>query len=264
MRRLLIRPGGIGDVILSLPAMEHLRTGYTEVWVPRQSVPLIRWADCVRPIAATGLDLMGLPACEPPRPLLDALAGFDSIVSWYGARRPEFREAVAALGLPFRFCNALPSGSCHAADFFLKQAGGRGRAVPKIPCAVVPHRSVVIHPFSGSAAKNWPLDHFRAVARALDVPVAWSAGPEEPLDGAVRFDDLFDLASWLGGSRVYVGNDSGITHLAAAAGARVIALFGPSDPGVWAPRGDCVRVIRGATLDAIDVSTVIDAVHALW
>ena len=98
----------------------------------------------------------------------------------------------------------------------------------------------------------------------MDVPVAWNAGVEETLDNAVRFDDLFELAGWLGGSHLYLGNDSGITHLAAAAGARVVALFGASDPDVWAPRGPCVRVIRGSTMDAIGVQDVINAVRELW
>jgi ADP-heptose:LPS heptosyltransferase len=264
VRRLLIRPGGIGDVILSLPALEYLRADYTEVWVPRPMVPLIRWADCVRPIASTGLDLLGLPDVEPPAHLLESLSRFDSVVTWYGAGRAEFRDAVAALGLPFRFLDALPSEHRHAADIFLDQAGGQGHAVPAIPRHAVPHDTLVIHPFSGSQLKNWPLNRFRAVAQSIDVTVAWNAGPEETLDDAVRFDDLYELACWLGGSHLYLGNDSGITHLAAAAGARVVALFGASDPDVWAPRGDCVRVIRGSTMDAIGVPDVLNAVRELW
>jgi len=45
------------------------------------------------------------------------------------------------------------------------------------------------------------------------------------------------LARWLAAASVYIGNDSGISHLAAACGAPVIALFGPTNPRVWAPRG---------------------------
>jgi ADP-heptose:LPS heptosyltransferase len=47
---------------------------------------------------------------------------------------------------------------------------------------------------------------------------------------------------------VYIGNDSGISHLAAAAGAPVVALFGPTDPAVWAPRGPRVRILAAAGL----------------
>jgi len=43
---------------------------------------------------------------------------------------------------------------------------------------------------------------------------------------------------------VYVGNDSGISHLAGAVGAPTLALFGPSDPLQWAPRGARVTVLR--------------------
>ena len=106
LRRLIIRPGGIGDCILSLPAMEHSRTEFTEVWVPSVVVPLIRFAEA-RSIASTGIDLLGLPGVEPPAGLIARLRSFDSIVSWYGANRAEFREHVSTLGLPFQFLDAL-------------------------------------------------------------------------------------------------------------------------------------------------------------
>src|SRR6059036_3655523 len=97
MRRLLIRPGAIGDLIVSLPALESLRAEYLEVWVAEQNVPLIRFADAVCSIGSTGLDMLEI---DPPARLVERLKGFDSIVSWYGSSRPEFREAVARLGLP--------------------------------------------------------------------------------------------------------------------------------------------------------------------
>ena len=79
MRRLLIRPGAIGDCILSLPALECLKAEYTEVWAPSPVVPLIRFADRVRSIASTGLDLVGLPGIEPPVEVIESLRSFDSI-----------------------------------------------------------------------------------------------------------------------------------------------------------------------------------------
>jgi heptosyltransferase-3 len=250
-RRLLIRPGAIGDCILSLPALECLRAPFTEVWVPSPAVPLIRFADAVASIASTGLDLLGVDGVEPPRPLLARLRGFDSIVSWYGSNRLEFRRAVAALDLPFVFFHALPPPGApeHCADYLLHQAGCPGRALPHIECpsATAATPFAVIHPFSGSARKNWPLDSFRELARRLPLPlpVAWCAGPEDNLPGARRFDDLYELARWLAAASLYIGNDSGITHLAAAVGAPVIAIFGPTDPALWAPRGPRVRVIQG-------------------
>lgn len=238
-RRLIIRPGGIGDCILSLPAMEHLRTEDTEVWVPSAVVPLIRFAEG-RAIASTGIDLLGLPGVEPPSGLIARLRSFDSIVSWYGANRAEFREQVRELGLPFEFLDALPepSATIHAADFFLTQVGGEGLAVSRIKCEREGRGGfAVIHPFSGSTRKNWPLERFREVAARITLPVRWCAGPDEALEGAVRFDNLYELACWLAIASIYIGNDSGITHLAAAVGTPLVAIFGPTDPAVWGPRG---------------------------
>jgi heptosyltransferase-3 len=262
LRRLIIRPGGIGDCILSLPAIEHLRTDYTEVWVPSAVVPLLRFA-AARAIASTGIDLLGLPGVEPPVGLIETLRSFDSIVSWYGANRAEFRDAVGASGLPFQFLDALPRAGAkiHAADFFLKQVGGQGIAVPRIECGPASGGDfAVIHPFSGSARKNWPLERFREVAACLAMPVRWCAGPEEELDDAVRFENLYELGRWLAGARVYIGNDSGITHLAAAVGAPTVAIFGPTDPAMWAPRGERVSVVSGKW-DEITMGQVLDAAH---
>jgi hypothetical protein len=210
----------------------------------------VRFADRARSIASTGLDLLGVT--EPPARLLDELRGFDSIVSWYGANRMEFRELVGALQLPFTFLRALPAegSGLHATDFYLLEVRAMANAandgIPRIRCGVEREDFAVIHPFSGSPKKNWPLENFRELARTLEqsMPVRWCSGVDDPpLEGAVRIDDLYQLACWLARARLYVGNDSGITHLAAAVGTPVLALFGPaSDPAVWAPRGEHVRV----------------------
>lgn len=275
MPRLLIRPGAIGDFILSLPAMECLRAGHTEVWAESRNLPLARFADRVRSIQATGLNLLGLPDVEPPARLIEELRGFDSIVSWYGARRPELHRAVESLRLPFRFLPAVPSeGSrLHATDFYMRQAAGiAGRAaeaVPRLPCARRDEGFVAIHPFSGSGRKNWPIERYRRLSEILAgrLPVRWILEPGAARPDGVEMEpptpDLWELASRLARARLYIGNDSGITHLAAAAGAPVLALFGPTDPALWGPRGARVRVISapspGGAMDSIPLEGVLAA-----
>jgi heptosyltransferase-3 len=263
MRRLLIRPGAIGDCIVSLPALEHLRADYTEVWAPSSNLPLIRFADRTRSIASTRLDLLELG--QAPAVLLEELGAFEDIVSWYGASRPAFRDAVSRL--PFRFFPALPRDAViHAVDFYLNQVGGRPGAAPRIQVPRFDGGYIAIHPFSGSASKNWPFERFRELAARLQTilraEIRWTAGPEELLDGAERFADLYELACWLGGARLYIGNDSGITHLAAAAGTPVVALFGPTDPVIWRPRGDRVRIVRGQPLSELSVDEAFRACTA--
>jgi heptosyltransferase-3 len=230
VRRLLIRPGAIGDVILSLPALEAARGDFTEVWAPRPILPLIRFADRTRAIADTGLDLVGVRENTH----LPALETFDSIYSWYGENRPEFRAAVSHL--PFTFFPALPppAGIPH---------------IPTPPARV--EDFVVIHPFASGAAKRWPLQNFRAVAEAVGAPVQWSAGPEETLEEATRFDDLYQLACWLATARAYIGNDSGIAHLAAAVGTPVVAIFLATDPRIWTPRGSHVTVLEHPRVEQV-------------
>jgi heptosyltransferase III len=76
--------------------------------------------------------------------------------------------------------------------------------------------------------------------------------------------DLVEVAATLAVCQSYLGNDSGISHLAAAVGTPVTALFGPTDPAVWRPLGPAVRVVRataGSELRSIRVETVLHAVR---
>ena len=89
MRRLLIRPGAIGDCIVSFPALEFLRAEYTEVWVPKPVVPLIQFADRVCSISSTGIDTMGIEGLPVPDLLTERLRSFrrsDLLVRHQSAR----------------------------------------------------------------------------------------------------------------------------------------------------------------------------------
>ena len=243
LKLLIVRPGAIGDVIVSLPALEFLAASAAdvEVWTSSACVPLIGWAHRVRSIASVSLDLLELGYNPPAQSLMSQ---FDRIVSWYGTSRPQFRDAVA--GLPVEFHTALPADA-HAIDFYMRQVGGPDGAVPHIDVPGVAKRDfIAIHPFSGSSKKNWPLGRFQELAAGLPYPVEFSAGPEEQLRDARRFDDLRDLARWLAGARVYAGNDSGVTHLAAAVGTPVVSIFRCTSAEVWGPRGrGPVRILEG-------------------
>src|ERR1035438_1112413 len=143
MRRLVIRPGAIGDFIVSLPAVACLETESFKIWTAARMVPLfplMQMKGRARAISSTGLDLLGIT--EVPAGLIETLREFDSIISWYGANRAEFRETVAALGLPFTFLDALPleGVGIHATDFYLEQVRGMAACgsdgIPRIECAV--------------------------------------------------------------------------------------------------------------------------------
>jgi lipopolysaccharide heptosyltransferase III len=267
MRRLILRPGAIGDCILSLPAIQHLVADYTEIWISTPVVPLISFVDSVRPLSSTGIDKVALSNVEVPRKLLWHLKSFDSIVSWYGTNRPEFQGAIRSLGPHCVFLAALPPDDFrdHAGQFFARQVGADEGLVPRIRISTPSQRdSVAIHPFSGSKRKNWPLERYQTLARRLSPrKVEWIVGPEEQLEGAHRFEKLDELAAWLGGAKLYIGNDSGITHLAAALGIPTLALFGPTDPARWAPRGENVRVLYAPAITELCVEGVLEMARAM-
>jgi hypothetical protein len=129
---------------------------------------------------------------------------------------------------------------------------------------------LALHPGSGSARKNWPGQRFAELADTLaaDRPFLVVEGPADgdagaPLrerDGAVvaRELPLRTLGALLARAGLYVGNDSGVSHLAAAWGAPTLALFGPTDPVVWAPVGRFVRLLEAPAgdLDRLEAATV--------
>lgn len=245
--------------------MQHLVADYTEVWVPSPVVPLIQFADRVRSIASTGLDLVGIPDYEAPEALRKAIPTFDSVVSWYGYSRPEYRSAMLAMNPNVEFYPALPRDfTVPATDFFAMQVGAPLGSIPRIRIAASePRDKIVIHPFSGSKRKNWPLDCFRELAVRSRLHADWLAGPEEELAEAHRFDDLADVAAFIAGARLYIGNDSGITHLAAAVGVKTLAIFGPASPRIWVPRGENVHVIAVDDLLELSARAVAREVNRL-
>ncbi|MFA5043182.1 MAG: glycosyltransferase family 9 protein [Kiritimatiellia bacterium] len=142
---------------------------------------------------------------------------------------------------------------------------------------------VCLHPGSGSARKNWPVERFALLAervrRSMSAQPLFVLGEAEaaaaralarlaPDAPMLTNRSLKEAASVLAVSRGYAGNDSGITHLAAALGVPVVALFGPTDAAVWGPRGAHVVVLQGraptsAALAAIEPDTVLKALEEL-
>ncbi len=115
--------------------------------------------------------------------------------------------------------------------------GGSFPDVPRRPYAV-------IHPLASTAEKTWPAESFRAAAKhlrdELGIGAGLYGGPGESLDEFAGFScvsgaSLEQVKVLLSGSVVFLGNDSGPAHMAAAFGRPVVVLFGSSDPVIWAP-----------------------------
>jgi heptosyltransferase-3 len=138
--------------------------------------------------------------------------------------------------------------------------------------------TVAIHPGSGGARKCWPIDRFAEVIKHLwqhDHPVLLLIGPADVerlnalrnllpspptpnLLSILENTPLLEVARQLGNCACYLGNDSGITHLAAMLGLPTIALFGPSDPAIWRPPGSHVEVIWEPELEQLPVEMVME------
>jgi ADP-heptose:LPS heptosyltransferase len=161
-------------------------------------------------------------------------------------------ERLRAAGLktrlePFRL--VVPEDDLRQARVWLRTRGGT-----QTPLAV-------LAPGSGHRRKNWPLESYVKLALSLKeqyrAQVWWILGPAEAgLEPELRHKfprgesrllkdlSLDRLAALLSAFQLYVGNDSGVTHLAAALGGpSVAAIFGPSDPVIWAPPGDRTTVV---------------------
>ena len=131
---------------------------------------------------------------------------------------------------------------------------------------------VVLHPFAATAEKTWPRERFLAAAdqmQAAGLQPMIVAGPADDAGPFSKFQVLRNpplgaLKSLMSGAALFIGNDSGPAHVAAAFGIPVIALFGPSDPVTWAPWRTESRVLtsRGGIAE-IAVEEVMAAAEAL-
>jgi heptosyltransferase-2 len=142
--------------------------------------------------------------------------------------------------------------------------------------ARLPEGFLAIHPGSGSPRKNWPAERFAAVLDSRARPRPWllvegpadgaAAAPLAQRPGAVlaRGLGVRALGAVLAQSGLFIGHDSGVSHLAAAWHAPTLALFGPTDPAIWAPVGPRVRVLRAprGQMEALSVDEVLTAVRA--
>jgi len=137
-----------------------------------------------------------------------------------------------------------------------------------------PKPIVVFHPASGSERKNWPLEKWIDLRNHLlgsdDFHGSFILASGEADEDRVRQlqtvwrNDHVQVArnlplpqlAALFGHAMFVGHDSGISHLAAAAGAKCVLLFGPTDPAVWAPMNKNVKVLSAASGRLTDLGIV--------
>ena len=146
-------------------------------------------------------------------------------------------------------------------------------------------RSIALHPGSGSPGKNWSQQAWVEVAQELSkchpeveyLIVSGEAEAEVIEEFLHRLDDcgiayqsardlpLPDLGSRYRNCDLFLGHDSGMSHLAAACGLPCLLLFGPTTPQVWAPQNPDVKVVAAedGNLHSIEVTTVVELASEL-
>jgi hypothetical protein len=277
----VIRAGALGDVILTLPALQALRLRYPDASLRVVGYPAL-WQ-----IAGSLIDAVisidapmfaGLFTGSPSDQLCHWLRELDLVVAWT-AHDP--RPALDLCGVPHVIhASPYPPPGVHASDWLIdsveRQQGSRGGAsrsllalTPgemecgrEILAAMELKHPIAIHPGAGALWKRWPAERFAALAQELARQGRQVVLVEGPADATVvaevrqrlggemavlRALPLRILAAVLAQCALYIGNDSGVTHLAATAGAPVLALFGPTDPVSWGPRGrdpHAIRILR--------------------
>jgi ADP-heptose:LPS heptosyltransferase len=138
---------------------------------------------------------------------------------------------------------------------------------------------VVVHPGSGSREKCWPVERFLKVIERLrrsrkEVRVLlgevelerFSVSEVKALEGAAsvrRPGTYIELFNELRTASLFIGNDSGPSHLAGVMGLPTVALFGPTDPAVWRPLGPRVRALRHEPIEKLAVNDVLSAAKEL-
>ncbi len=237
---------------------------------------------------------------ELPAELADYFASFDLIVSYLYDPDRIFETNLRRCGVENLICgpSRIVENAGHAArqlarpieELGIKIVDFTERIFPSIEdrefahefLASLPQPIIAIHPGSGSPKKNWPLENwidlfapdsrFADLKRLLVLSGEADEAQTDQLQGewknrGVRFARnlaLPRLAAVIERS-IFIGHDSGISHLAAAVGANCILLFGPTNPDVWAPKNENVQVLRAPSgkLNDLQIETVEAALAGL-
>ncbi len=214
-------------------------------------------------------------------------SSFQRIYSFFSADDPDFRGTLirAAREDTVSFHHFRPAGAGHVAEAYLREIGEDAElieprlsllssdiesAARRLGGIVAPGEFIVIFPGSGSAAKNWPVESFMALARRLEkeTSVLFVLGPAEAQierqlsvrHRVMRELSLGEVAALARRAMAFVGVDSGVSHLAAATGALGVVLFGPTNPARWRPLGR-VQVVQRSPISGIQPLEVIAALR---
>ena len=297
-RFLILRGGAIGDFIATLPVLQALRAqwpaAHIEIWgyphiaelavatglvqtvvsleraeMARFFVPEPQFSDA-QVAAVRSFDLVFNYLHDPVGQVRSnlLLAGAKQVLS--GSPIIKRGHAVPFLLEPLQALAIYESELLPVLDFPVDQ---RARGRERLQKQGLKSRPFAVHPGSGSPAKNWPVERYAEILRRLQerqretVVVIGEADRGEAetlaraLPAAVFLTGLTlpELGATLAECGGYLGNDSGISHLAAAVGLPVTVLFGASDPETWAPRGrGGVQVLRApeGELERLTISAV--------
>ncbi len=293
MRRILVlRGGALGDFIVTLPALELLRKRW-----PLARIELVGNATAAQLAVARGIldaahsqhEARWSRLFTPLEAPLSAdfaawLADFDLILSYWPdpdgalARRFPITSQQTFLAAP-----AMPT-LAPAAAYYAAPLRALGLELERtftfispLSAAALQLRNeppITIHPGSGSLRKNWPQAKWRELLGRLPYPLQVILGEAEmeraptttstwPNAQVLVKPSLEELVTALASSRLFLGHDSGVSHLAAACGVPCVLLFGPTDPAVWAPPVPGVRIVRaGSALADLSVDEVTRATNA--
>jgi heptosyltransferase I len=275
-RILVVRLGAMGDVIHALPAVASLKNsfpGARVIWAiePRWA-PLLDgnpFVDRVVHLRRGSLAALLHSRRELREERYDLAVDFQGLIKSaltakaaspariFGFDRSQVRERAAA----WFYTGQTRAAALHVVDRNLELAAAAGAHSPlrifPLPAgesgADLPAGGFVLaSPFAGSRDKQWPLEHYAALAHRLrselGIPLVLDGPPGADLTGvpgATPFSST--LAGLIAATRratAVVGVDSGPMHLAAALGKPGVAIFGPTDPARNGPYGGSLTVLR--------------------
>lgn len=296
---LVIFPGALGDLICLVPTLRAITRRHPGAPLELMArAELARFAigrlgiahghSIDRREVAQLFAARGGPVAAEARSFFGSFA---QIYSFFAADDANFRAALDAVTAGRVNCFSFrPPGPGHVATGYLREIGAD--VARPLDCSIELDREeldlaedrlaglgleegryMIVLPGSGSAAKNWPAENFVALAKTLAprIRALVILGPAESTletlfaaNGlpTVAKLELAEVAALARLSRGFVGNDSGVSHLAAAAGARGLAIFGPTEPQRWRPLGH-TTTIRREPLSALMPDEVAAAISAI-
>lgn len=257
---LVIRPGSLGDLILTIPVFLSLKkNGFDVYLIGNEKInQFLEEKGIIKKGIGFGDARLTEFFTRTKKFVISEFPDFSLVISYIEGQNKFSQNLLLTFGNRVIFHSKLEQRNYHITDHLLQPLKKLKLMVYYPEVVERRHENIFfIHPGSGSKKKNWKKEYFLEIFYYLRAKCECKVilGVCETSDyeywkenmggqNLIVPENITDLSRKLETGRYFIGNDSGVSHMAAFLGLKTFIIFGPTDPKIWAPRTNNVRIIK--------------------